>query len=104
MSLCLSRVEPRLGVRLSLGRCWGSGRVAYGNVGTHGECECTHMCERMHTHAGEGIRSYEGLWRYVCEFGLKVEIRSLGRVCAACMYVLEGTYLKRWGCRAARLA
>lgn len=51
--------------------------------------ECMHMCERMHTHAGEGIRRDEDLWRYVCEFGLKV---------------LEGTYLKRWGCRAARLA
>lgn len=71
VSLCLSRVEPRLGARLSLGRCWGSGRVAYVGVGIHGECECMHMCRymhmcgRMHMHAGEGIRSHEALWRYV---------------------------------------
>lgn len=65
VSLCLSRVEPRLGARLSLGKCWGSGRVAYVSVETHGECGCMHMCERMHMHAGEGIRSYEALWRYV---------------------------------------
>lgn len=47
----------------------------------------------------EAMRPFGGM----SEFEMKVDIRSLDCVCAACMYVLEGTYVKRWGCRAARL-
>lgn len=62
-------------------------------------CTCVDACTCMLGKGLEAMRPFGGM----SEFEMKVDIRSLDCVCAACMYVLEGTYVKRWGCGAARL-